>query len=178
MPVPSSERIRNARPNWPRVGISMIGGRAGDEVDFTEARLGTGARVELNATFRPTDRIELRLLANRRWLDLDLEDGRSGRLFTAQVGRLRGVYTFNARSWLRLIGQYVETERDVSLYENPEDYNDESGFFSGSAVFAYKLNWQTVLFVGYGDDRELSDADELEPAARQLFLKVSYAFQR
>ncbi|MCP4738962.1 MAG: hypothetical protein GY873_32750 [Bosea sp.] len=45
-------------------------------------------------------------------------------------------------------------------------------------MFAYKLNWQTVLFLGVGDDRELSDADRLEPAARQLFLKVSYAFQR
>ncbi len=155
-----------------------LDGRIGDEVDFTEARLGKGARVEANVTLRPNDRIELRLLANRRWLDLDLDDGRSGRLFTAQVSRLRGVYTFNARSWLRLIAQYVETERDLSLHENPDDFDAESGFFSTSAVFAYKLNWQTVLFLGIGDDRELSDADELEPAARQLFLKISYAFQR
>ena len=155
-----------------------LNGRIGDEVDFTEARLGKGARVEANVTLRPSDRIELRLLANRRWLDLDLDDGRSGRLFTAQVSRLRGVYTFNARSWLRLIAQYVETERDTSLYENPDDFDAESGFFSTSAVFAYKLNWQTVLFLGVGDDRELSDADELEPAARQLFMKISYAFQR
>ncbi len=155
-----------------------ITGRAGDEVDFTEARLGTGARVEANVTLRPSDRIELRLLANRRWLDLDLDDGRSGRLFTAQVNRVRGVYTFNSRSWLRLIAQYVETERDVSLYSNPEDFDDESGFFSTSAVFAYKLNWQTVLFLGVGDERELSDDDHLEPAARQLFLKISYAFQK
>ncbi len=156
----------------------LLTGRIGDEVDFAEARPGEGARVELSTTFRPTDHIELRLLANRRWLDLDLDDGRSGRLFTAQVSRLRGVYTFNARSWLRLIAQYVETERDLTLYDNPDDFDAESGFLSGSAVFAYKLNWQTVLFLGVGDERELSDADRLEPAARQLFLKVSYAFQR
>lgn len=155
-----------------------LDGRVGDEVDFAEARLGTGARVEANLTLRPTDHIELRLLANRRWLDLDLEDGRSGRLFTASVGRVRGVYTFNSRSWLRLIGQYVETKRDPSLYSDPDDISAKSGFFSGSAVFAYKLNWQTVLFIGYGDDRELNEIDELEPAARQLFLKLSYALQR
>ena len=66
--------------------------------------------------------------------------------------------------WLRLIAQYVETERDVSLYANPDDFDDETGFLSASAVFAYKLNWQTVLFVGYGDNRELSEFDRLEPA--------------
>jgi hypothetical protein len=55
---------------------------------------------------------------------------------------------------------------------------ERSGDFSGSALFAYKLNWQTVLFVGYGDNRTLVDGDRLEPANRQVFLKVSYAFQR
>ena len=49
---------------------------------------------------------------------------------------------------------------------------------SASALFAYKLNWQSVLFVGYGDDRELSHEYELEKTGRQFFTKVSYAFQR
>ena len=53
-----------------------------------------------------------------------------------------------------------------------------SGNFSGSALFGYKLNWQSVLFVGYGDDRELSSQNHLEKADRQTFVKVSYAFQR
>jgi hypothetical protein len=51
--------------------------------------------------------------------------------------------------------------------------------FSGSALLAYKLNWQTVLFVGYGDNRELDDmAEHLAPVDRQFFVKLSYAFQR
>ena len=150
-------------------------GRVGDEVDFTHARRGKGLQLNLRATFRPTDHIELQLRSDRRTLDLDLEDGRSGRLFTARVHRLRGVYTFSARSWLRLIGQWVETDRDPTLWDDEVDAED--AFFSGSMVFAYKLNWQTVLFLGYGDDRERLDSGELEPAARQLFLKVSYAFQ-
>jgi hypothetical protein len=33
------------------------------------------------------------------------------------------------------------------------------------------------MFVGYGDDRELSDAQRLEPLDRQFFVKLSYAFQ-
>jgi len=35
-----------------------------------------------------------------------------------------------------------------------------------------------VLFPGYGDSRELSEAERLEPSDRQVFLKLSYAFQR
>jgi hypothetical protein len=50
--------------------------------------------------------------------------------------------------------------------------------FTASALFAYKLYWQTVLFVGYGDDRALAETDTLEPASRQFFAKISYAFQR
>lgn len=37
-----------------------------------------------------------------------------------------------------------------------------NGILTGSVVFAYKLNWQSVLFFGYGDDRERSDQDCLE----------------
>jgi hypothetical protein len=38
------------------------------------------------------------------------------------------------------------------------------------------------MFIGYGDDRELSglpdQAHRLDPVDRQVFVKVSYAFQR
>jgi len=157
-----------------RVGIN---GSLGDEVDFANSRAGDGGNVNAFATIRPTDHLELRVSGARRWLDVDAEDGRSGRLFTAHVARLRGQYTFSARMFLRLIGQYVETERDPSLYTFR--VSEKSGNFTGSALFAYKLNWQSVLFVGYGDNRTLlTETDTLEPADRQFFLKVSYAFQK
>jgi hypothetical protein len=35
-----------------------------------------------------------------------------------------------------------------------------------------------VLYAGYGDNRELTDTDTLVPSERQLFVKLSYAFQR
>jgi hypothetical protein len=74
-----------------------------------------------------------------------------------------------------VIGQYVETKRDPSLYTFT--VSEKSGDFSGAALVAYKLNWQSVLFLGYGDNRALSEDDELEKAGRQFFLKLSYAFQ-
>ena len=53
-----------------------------------------------------------------------------------------------------------------------------SGTFSGSALLAYKINWQSVLFVGYGDDRELDEQFKFQCSSRQFFVKMSYAFQR
>ena len=110
--------------------------------------------------------------------DVTTEEGFSGRLFNAELAQLRSTYTFNAKSWLRLIGQWRRTERRPELYDIPEDHDELSERFDGSLVFAYKLNWQTVLYVGYGDSRELDELqDNLEPSSREAFLKISYAFQ-
>jgi hypothetical protein len=107
---------------------------------------------------------------------VDDDAGASRWLFTSRVSRLRGTYTFTARLFVRVIGQYVSTDRDPTLYLNP--VAEHSGSYSGSALFAYKLNWQSVMYVGYGDDRELSEFNRLEKTDRSFFVKMSYALQR
>lgn len=92
------------------------------------------------------------------------------------MDRLRATYTFNAKSFVRLIAQWVDTKRDPELHTSPVAPRSRS--FSGSLLLAYKLNWQTVLFLGYGDEREPNERDSLEPIARSIFVKMSYAFQR
>jgi hypothetical protein len=159
--------------------VNQVGldGFVGQEIDFEGARVGTGANVNLRATLRPTNHLELAFNESRRWLNVDAPTGGKARLFTAKVDRLRATYTFTSSTFLRVIGQYVATERDPSLYASAVE--PKSAAFSGSALFAYKLNWQTVLFVGYGDNRELDTAaDHLAPVDRQFFVKLSYAFQR
>jgi hypothetical protein len=152
-------------------------GFVGEEVDFANARTGTGANVAARATLRPTDHLELALNESRRWLNVETGAGGKGRLFTARVDRLRATYTFTSRLFVRAIGQYVLTERDPSLYLSA--VQPKSASFGGSALFAYKLNWQTVLFLGYGDNRTfLEETDRLEREDRQFFVKLSYAFQR
>ena len=132
----------------------------------------------LDLDLRPTDHLEVSLDTERRTLDVTTEEGVSGELFSALATQLRGTYTFNSKSWLRLIGQWQRTERRTDLYDDPEDFDALSEGVGGSLVFAYKLNWQSVLFVGYGDSRELDDFDHLEPAGEELFVKISYALQR
>jgi hypothetical protein len=163
----------------PSQKLAFVGldGFVGQDVDIDNARTGSGANVALSATLRPTNHLELSLNSSRRWLNVDDVTGRSGRLFTARVDRLRATYTFSSRIFLRAIGQYVQTRRDPSLYRDAVD--GKSASFAGSALFAYKLNWQTVLFVGYGDNRTfLEETNQLEREDRQFFLKLSYAFQR
>jgi hypothetical protein len=143
----------------------------GDTVDFTHNRPADGLTFRLRLNFRPTDATEVDFDTTRRTVDVD-----EGRLLRAEIARLRAVYTFSARSWLRLIVEHADTERNPELFAEPVD--DRVGGLSGSLVFAYKLNWQTVLFVGLGDNRQLDLEDHLEPDTRQAFFKISYAFQR
>ena len=148
----------------------------GQEIDFANSRPGTGTTISLSARINPTQHLSLALVQNDRWVDVDNGRGADGRLFTARVSRVRATYTFTARMFVRGIAQYVATDRDPRLYTF--DVSDRSAGFSGSLLLAYKLNWQSVMFVGYGDDRTLSTDDRLEKADRQFFVKVSYAIQR
>ena len=163
--------------------LSQIQLRAtfGDEVDFANDRKADGRSLGLRLDLQPTDHLKLSLDASQRELDVTTDEGLSGELFKAEVAQLRATYTFSSKSWLRLIGQWVRTERQPELYDNPEDVTPLSENLGGSLVFAYKLNWQSVLFVGYGEHRELDPLDRLDrlrPASEQVFVKLSYAFQR
>ena len=162
-------------PSRVLTGIELQG-TAGQDADFDNVRVGHGVNANLRFTLRPTDHLELAVTGARRWLNVDTPTRSGARLFTAVVERLRATYTFSSRLFVRGIGQWVQTERDPSLYLSPVAAKD--GDFGGSFLFAYKLNWQTVMFVGYGDNRELDENQQLQKLDRQFFLKVSYAFQR
>jgi hypothetical protein len=153
----------------------QLSGSAGQQIDFENARTGTGADVALGVTVRPTPHLELVLNESLRWLDVR-SGGEKQRLFTARVDRLRVTYSFTARMFVRAIGQYEVTRRHTDLYIDEVPGKDAR--FSASGLFAFKLSWQSVLFLGYGDNQSYSDMTRsLEPEARQVFLKFSYAFQ-
>ncbi len=149
-----------------------LSGQFGSDIDFENSRRGRGGTIQSQAQVRPTDHLELAF--NNEFRRLDLRDG--GWLFTARVERLKATYNFSAHSFLRLIGQHVRTDRNVSLYPDAVDAHDGSRTLS--ALYAYKLNWQTVLYLGYGTLDDLIGRSGYARAARQAFVKVSYAWQR
>jgi hypothetical protein len=152
----------------------VLDGYAGSDIDFDGERAGSGGKASLGVALRLTDHLDLVLNEEERWLDIEAA-GLRRRLLTARVNRLRVTYTLTSRAFARVIGQYVSTRRDPTLYASAVDPRE--GTFNGSALLAYKLNWQTVLYAGYGDDRELDARDRLVRSGRQFFVKVSYAVQ-
>jgi len=154
--------------------LALIGS-LGQSIDVANIRLGNGGTLTASATARPFDRLELTVNSQFEWLNVTDESGERGRLFTALAEYLKVTYYFSARAYLRLIGQYLSTNRNPDLYNFAVP--EKSGGFAGSALFAYRLNWQTVFFLGYGDNRVLTERNDLVLADRQLFLKISYAFR-
>ncbi len=186
------DRVRSGTTTFPRrqlvyqfqisppraISQLVLQGTVGEQIDFDNHRAGTGADINLQATLRPTNHLRIDAVAARSFVNVDPGDGGGSRrrLFTADIGRLKATYTFTARAFLRVIGQLVETRRDPSLYTfsvTPKD-----SIFTGSALFAYKINWQTVMFLGYGDNRVLLEDDHYAKVGHQFFLKLSYALQR
>jgi hypothetical protein len=156
------------------ISFVSFDGWLGDEIDFAKSRLGKGADANLNVTLRPTSHLQLNLTTGVRWLNIE-----GDRLFTSQVERLRANYTFNDRMFLRAIVQNRRTHLDRALAGTTNRFQ---GNLASQLLFAYKLNWQTVAYVGYGDLEEVTNEKgsegDFEPSSRQIFAKISYAFQR
>jgi hypothetical protein len=153
--------------------ITQVGidGWVGDEVDFSTNRPGKGANINVFGSLRPTNHLEIALNNTFRWLNLG-----GNRLFTSQVERIKATYTFNPRMFLRTIVQNERTNRDVALYGFGRQHE---GDLATQLLFAYKLNWQTVMYIGVGDLQEVTaDEGDFQASNRQVFAKVSYAFQR
>lgn len=145
----------------PRVSLQ---GNVGEQIDFSSGRVGRGTSLTATTTYRPIERLDLQFLASREWLN-----AAGSRVYTETIERIRAQYSFSAKSLVRVIGQYRDVESGGGSH---------SGNFLGSVLYSYKVNWQTVLFVGYGDDRVLLPDNTLVKTGRSLFFKVSYAYQR
>ena len=153
---------------FPRMHIDGV---AGQKIDYAGARVGNGATLNIGGTVRASDHLEFQLTTTREWLDLE-----AGRLFSASIDWLKMTYTFSPRTLVRLIAQQNDITRDASLYSTPVKAHDRSIALSG--LYAYKLNWQTVFFVGFGDSRLTGDSGSLVQQPRSVFMKIAYALQR
>jgi predicted esterase len=88
------------------------------------------------------------------------------------------------RSILKFVVQYTDIERDVGLYifDETDDLDDRphetSRRFSTQLIYSYKINPQTLFFIGYSDGGyQNDDLDSLERDQRTIFTKFSYAWQ-
>lgn len=156
-----------------RITRLSVRGTLGEDIDLWTVQVGNGGELTATATLRPEPHLTLEGIASTSWLSAKSNSaGQGGKLFSARVQRLKATYNASSRAFLRLIGQHTSSRR-----YSRSGVGKDAGF-SGSALLSYRINWQTALFIGYGDERALGDADRLERAGRQLFAKVSYSFQK
>ncbi len=145
----------------------------GDTVDFANTRAAD--QVFVKPTFRFDVGKHLRLQLAQNWQRLEVEDGE---LFTANISDLRATWQFNVRTFVRLVTQYREVDRNAPLFLARVD--PESRHLFNQLLFSYKINPQTVLFLGYSDNHFgepslNSQTTDLTQADRTLFFKVGYA---
>jgi len=145
--------------------------RVGGQVDFDNVRQGDGVRLVPRFRVNLGRHLQTELRHTYEQLDVD-----EGRLFTANLSQLRVVYQFNIRTFVRAIVQYTDVDRDLGLYDDPDDVDAKTNQVFTQLLFSYKVNPRTVLFLGYSDNREGNENIDLLQENRSVFLKVGYAW--
>ncbi|MCU0293081.1 MAG: carbohydrate binding family 9 domain-containing protein [Thermoanaerobaculaceae bacterium] len=144
--------------------------RFGDTIDYDNSRparvthLAPGFTLDLGR--------HLALTVDDVFEDLDVS---GGRLYRANLLQMKAVYQLNTRAFVRLIVQYLDLRRNLDLYLDPPDSAVEREVFS-QLMFSYKLNPQTVFFLGYSDSRGEEDHIAMMLKSRTVFAKIGYAW--
>jgi hypothetical protein len=152
--------------------------RFGKQIDYANTRLGDVVTIEPRVNWDVNQ--HLRIDFNHNYSQLDVE---GGRLFTANLSDIRIAYQFNLNSILKFVVQYSDIKRDKSLYIESddldlEDIDERSKNFSSQLIYSYKINPQTLFYLGYSDSGyQDDDLQKIERDQRTLFTKFSYAWQ-
>lgn len=141
----------------------------GDWIDFQHNREAKRFIYEPQVQLNFGKHVFLRV--RNAYSGLDVE---GGRLFTANVPQLRFIYHYNSRVLFRAIMQYASITRDPQLYS--QEVEPESEDLFTQLLFSYKLNPQTVAFLGYSDNYTGNQEFDLTQRDRTLFVKVGYAW--
>ena len=156
----------------PKGGLYLaIWGRVGDQIDFANSRLGDQVRLQPRISWNVNQHLMLRLQSSL--VKLDSKEGPN--IFDARIHDLRATWQFSVRSFVRLTVQQQDVERNQAMYIDDVDAHSRS--VGRQLLYSYKLNPQTVFFLGYSD-RHLDDddLDTLMATDRTFFLKIGYAW--
>ena len=147
----------------------QLGWNVGDDVDLEELRPAEQITLSPGLTWEPGRHLRAELEHRYQRLEID-----EGWLFTAQLTELRLVWQFNLRSFARVILQHRDLERDTDLYSAEVDALSRRLF--SQLLYSYRLNPQTVFYLGYSDTELESDRFDALPVDRTLFVKLGYAW--
>ena len=95
------------------------------------------------------------------------------KIYTVHLFQTRLIYNFNVRTFIRAIIQYMDISRNTSMYLFPVEPVTRT--LLTQLLFSYKINPQTVLFIGYSDNHLGMKGLDLTRTDRTFFLKIGYA---
>ncbi|MCC4832103.1 carbohydrate binding family 9 domain-containing protein [Shewanella sp. 10N.7] len=143
----------------------------GDDIDYANDRPATLTMFNPGVEWKITESIILDV--NHKYQALDVDEGR---LFTANLTDLRLNWQITLNSFLRLTSVYTDIERDTDLYLH-QSPNEQYQNLGNEILYGYKLNPQSVFYLGYSDGLIANDdIDSLTQKDKTYFMKVSYAW--
>jgi hypothetical protein len=178
----SSERLADTLyEQLDRVGVNLqtqptgsfritFSGLLGDTLDYSNLQRAELLQLQPAVEMKIGRRVNAKLDHTLQQLDVE-----GGRLLSASLSQLTLVYHFNVRSFVRSIFQHLDVTRDPGLYTAGEVSPRSDELFT-QLLFSYKLNPQTVLFVGYSDRRVGTLDFSLTESDRTFFVKLGYAW--
>jgi hypothetical protein len=143
----------------------------GDDIDFANNRPAKVQMFNPGLEWKLTESLVLDI--SHRYQILDVDDGR---LFTANLSDVRLNWQLTLNSFIRLSSVYTQIERDPTLYlyQRPDKRYRDLG---NELLYGYKLNPQSVFYVGYSDAFTANDdLDSLTQHEKTYFMKLSYAW--
>jgi len=149
----------------------------GDKIDYNNDRLGEIQQAAINFTWNITNHLELDVTQTYSKLDAEpVNINTNDNVYTANLTDLRLSYQFDVQSYLRLSMVYTDIDRNVE--NNPfVSVSAKNRNLATQLIYAYKLNPQTVFFLGYSDNSYQDDyLNKLSREERTLFSKISYAW--
>ena len=160
----------------PRSGLSLqFFAKLADQIDFANTRLADQVVIEPSFSWNISRSLLARV--NSVFVSLDTKEGE--KIFDASVIDARLTWQFSVRSFLRMTIQHSEVDRNLSAYDADivDDYDANSKNVGRQLLYSYKINPQTVFFLGYSDQYvDEDDLDGLTISDRSLFMKIGYAW--
>lgn len=142
----------------------------GDKIDYQNNRIADYQEIYANTRINPNSHLEVDLSYTYETLD-----SAAGKVYDANLVELRVSYQFDVNSYLKL--NIVYSDVDQNLDNNVSAYSKTNSDLSTQLIYSYKLNPQTVFFLGYSDKSyQDDDLKDLRRGERTLFTKVSYAW--
>ncbi|NQZ89180.1 MAG: carbohydrate binding family 9 domain-containing protein [Colwellia sp.] len=142
----------------------------GEKIDYQNNRIADYQEFYANTRINPTSHLEIDFSYTYETLD-----AKEGNVYDANLIELRVSYQFDVNSYLKL--NVVYSDVDKNLDNNVSAYSKTNSDLSTQLIYSYKLNPQTVFFLGYSDiSYRDDDLNDLRREERTLFTKISYAW--